>query len=496
VIAIGAAAITVLAFSPVLTTTYGFLDDYSLLYSAQIHAPGTWDLFLLGGRPVAGFIEWAAFSVVHTVDQLLLMRAFNVACLALVALGSVLALRRLRYTVLAAWTFAVGMLWLPSTQVMASWATMIHGPAALVLALLAAASMSNALEKPLHAGGRSVREVMPFLPAVALLSTAVCTYQPTAMAYWPIAVLFLLAPARRSWSPRTLVAGAAIAGGIGLVACGVGYAIFKIGVRWVGGQPLARSGSVDDIGAKLDYLLHVAAPRAFDPWQLTIHPRLATAVAVALVVLVPLAIGGDLKRRLLGLALVALSLPLSYLPSIATAENWASARSLAGAYVVPLAALTLVVQGLPHLRRFDVPLRIAAMTAVGVIAFGAGYTRVSDYFTEPGHDELVMARDTIRPELARVHSPVVVVASDWRDSLAPSVSFDEFGIPSSYGSWVPVPLTQILARESTGRSLADVRLVERSGLRSVPPTSIVIDYGHLLDEPQNAVVYRGGAHAQ
>jgi hypothetical protein len=488
----GAVAITiVVALSPVWTTSFGFLDDYSLLTGWQTDATGTWHLYLIGGRPVDGLIAMGFFSFVHSIDQLVVMRIFNVVCLALASTLGFVALRRLDYQRLAAWTFALGMLWLPSTQVFASWAIQ-DGPAALLLAVIAAMSASHNLDLVLDEGTRWIVRIMRLLPAALLLSTAVCAYQPSAMAFWPVACLLLLAPARRHWPTRKLLAAVVPVGVIGAVSCAVGYLVEKAGNAWVG-TSLARGALVTDIGGKVHYLISSAAPRVFDPWTLVVHPHLALATALCLAVLVPLAIGGTVARRLTGLAFVMVALPLSYLPSILTAENWPSARSLSGAYVVPLAAFTLIVQGLPSLGRADAPLRAVAALAIGVVAVHVGYQGVSDYFAKPEHKELALARSQVRPLLAGVTSPVVVVQSDWTETLAPGVSLDEFGLPSTDASWVPVSLTQLLAREVTGRWLPDVKLVQRTDLRLVPRTTLVVDYGHLLDHVDNTVVYHGPA---
>jgi hypothetical protein len=489
----GAVAIAiVLALSPVLTTSFGFLDDYSILTGEQTDATGTWHLYLIAGRPIAGLIFMGFFSFVHSIDQLVEIRIFSVLCLALVSILSFVGLRRLDYQRLAAWTFAIGMLWLPSTQVFASWAIQSVGSAVLLLAVLAAMSATHNLDLVLEEGDRRIVRFMRLLPAVLLLSAAVCAYQPAAMVFWPVACLLLLAPARRHWPTRKLLAAAVPVGVVGAVSCVVGYLAEQAGTAWVGSS-LARGALVTDIGGKVHYLISSAAPRVFDPWTLVVHPHLALATALFLAVLVPVAIGGTVARRLIGLAFVMVALPLSYLPSVVTAEDWPSARSLSGAYVVPLAALTLIVQGLPSLARANAPLRAVAALAIGVVAVHAGYHGVSDYFAKPEHKELVLARSQVRPLLAGVTSPVVVVASDWTETLAPGVSLDEFGLPSTYAWWVPVPFTQLLAREVTGRWLPDVKLVERSDLRLVPRTTLVIDYGHLLDPADNAVVYHGRA---
>ena len=492
-IGLAAAAVTVAALSPVLTTSYGFLDDYLALYGEHTNPGPLREGALLQGRPIALLLDTVFFHFVNTVGDLTIMRVFGVAVLAVFAASAFIVLRSLGYGRFPAWVFAVGMLWLPSTQVMASWAILSMGPVALVLGLLAAASLGRSLDGVLEEGARVRTRLRRLSPPVAFLSLALFSYQSAAMVFWPVMVLVLLAPVRRSWSARRLLAGAVVAGATGAVASAVAYAFVSISAAFVS-IPYSRTALVTNIGGKVDYLLHSAAPRIFDPWSLAPRPPSTSLIALSLGVLVLLAVGGGVGRRVTGLGLFVVALPLSYLPSVVTAENWASARSLSGAFIVPLAATAFIVQSLPRVEPWGTWIRAAGAAAIGVLALSAGYDRVNEYFATPQHEELALARAQVSPSLANVRSPIAIVQSDYTNTLAPTFSYDEFGIPSTYASWVPVPFTQILAREETGSWLRSVRLVQRSEVASLPATTVVIDYGHLLDRVRNAVVYRGGGH--
>ena len=106
----------------------------------------------------------------------------------------------------------------------------------------------------------------------------------------------------------------------------------------------------------------------------------------------------------------------------------------------------------------------------------------------------MLARAQVRPSL-NTRAAVAVIRSDYTNTLAPGFSYDEFGIPSTYAVWVTVPFTQLLAREVTGRWLRNVELVEQEDVSSLPETTIVVNYGHMLDPLDNPVVYRGHAKA-
>ena len=155
-IALLAAALTVGALSPVWTTSFGFLDDYSALYEQQTDPWQLRNATLLQGRPIAGLLHFVFFSFVDTVNELAVMRAFSVACLAAVAASTFVLLRRVDYERFAAWVFAAGILVLPGTQVMASWAILVMGPFAFLFGVLGAARLSRSLESVLEPGVRVI----------------------------------------------------------------------------------------------------------------------------------------------------------------------------------------------------------------------------------------------------------------------------------------------------------------------------------------------------
>jgi hypothetical protein len=484
-IAVVAAGATVASLSPVLTTGYGFLDDFLALYEAQTDPSPMHEVALLQGRPVAAVLDIVFFSFVHTIGDLTAMRCFSVFCLALLSALSFLVLRRAGYGRLPAWIFAIGLLWLPGTQVMASWAILLMGPAAMVSAVLAASCFSSAIgpggSVSLQGRACAVRLAL----AILLLTVAVCAYQPAAMVFWPLVLLLLLSPSRSTFSFRQLTTGAVIAAAIGLVAAAIEYAVVLTAAALIT-TAYTRTALTHNVLGKLDYLAGTAFPRAFDPWQLTPDRSVALGSFVLLTLLVPLTVRGHLGRRLGALLLFLVAVPASYLPNIVVAENWASARSLVAAFVVPLAAATLIVQGLP-----PPPPRIGLLIglAIGVLAVSAGYNRVADYFSTPESAELALARAEVRPKLDNLNAHYAILRSDFTETLAPGFSYDEFGIPSTYASWVPVPFTQILAQEQTGHFLRHVQLVDRATVPSLPETTIVVDYGHMLDRIDNPVVY-------
>lgn len=487
-----AAVLTFVALLPVLLTTFGFLDDYGVLYTKQTDPQPAIDAALVQGRPVAGLLQGAAFAVVDSIDGLVLLRAFSVLCFAAFAAVSVRALRRSGYSGAVALVFVAALLVLPSTHVMSAWAILLMGPAALLLGLLAAVGLASRLDEVLAVRTQPWLALRAAMPAFGLLLAALLAYQPSAMVFWPVFLLLLLAPVRQDWSASKTFIAAITALVIGGAASVGGYAAVKLGVAFVGGDA-PRTALTVDLPAKLDYVLRSAAPRVFDPLSLTPRPLVAAGTAFALGLLLLLAPVGPWRRRLLGLGLWVAAGVLSYLPSLATVEDWASARSLSATFVVPVVACALVLQGLLQRIPTTALARGGAAAVLSLAAAAWSVDALQTYWTGPQAEELSRARAQVAPALDARPADVAVLRSDYTQTLAPGFSYDEAGIPSTYASWVPVPLTQLLAREQTGSFLPRVRLVDRADVPDLPARTVVVDYGAVLQPWSGAVVSGGGA---
>jgi hypothetical protein len=165
----------------------------------------------------------------------------------------------------------------------------------------------------------------------------------------------------------------------------------------------------------------------------------------------------------------------SLAPNFLTAENWASSRSLLqGQWFY--ASLTLV--GVMHLLNYIPKYNRVLMTlfSLGVVTFSIIQSNqtLSRELRTPQLKELDAARLAISkldPSL-----PIFVVKSSWTASLAPWVRADEFGIPSTAGSWVPVPLTKLILVELFGKNDYNVELVDAT------KNSNQINYLQLLED--------------
>lgn len=483
------ALVVVMAHVVVLPARYGFLDDYALLYAAKADPAGITDHILGGGRPVYAATYRLLFGHVDEIAGLRYVRGTTLVLTCLVAL---VLYRLLRSAGTSSWTAAATaalLSVLPSTQVSVAWATMFIVPISMLLAL----SASTALQREvLSAGAITLRGLA--LPAL-LISLAVTAYQPGAMSFWlGFAIAVLSRPALRvdlSVLRRLVVANLAVFT-VGLV---VGFVVLKIGIAYEGVSG-ARASTVTDVPAKVEWFFTVAILRPLDPWSLT--PRLGVVVGVALLMLIGLALleARSLGWRVLTLGMAGALIVLSYTPNLLVEENWASTRTMAA--LMPMVALlaTFAVRAVLRtclgLARVDA-LPVVEPVLLGVVALafaGHAIQLLQTYFVTPQTAELAAAEAAVGRQLAS--EEIVVVRSDWFDSIAPGEYYDEYGIPSSCQAGAALGLTQLLFEEETGEFKDGLRLVERTELPTGPRATPVIDYADVLRSADSAAISVAG----
>jgi hypothetical protein len=465
------------AHGVVVASRYGFLDDYALLYQSETGHEAMTSHILGGGRPVFALLYLLIFGPADTIAHLSVIRGLTLVLTCVVGL---VLLRLLRAVGTSPWTAAATaglLLVLPAAQVSVAWATMFIVPVSMIFALTA----SGLLLRDVLEHGR-VRPPALILPVV-LLSLAVTSYQPGAMSFWLGLAIVVLGGSQvrhdlplllRLWGASLVVCTASLV---------VGFVVLRVGVatQAVSGE---RAGTVTDVPGKVEWFLTVALPRALDPWSLTPRPLFALAVATVLVVGVLLLDAPTAWRRAVNVAMASSLVVLSYVPNLLVAENWASTRTMVA--LMPMVALLATFAGRELLRRLAMLVRTEGPGVLEPVLLGlltlsfalhaAQVVRV--WFVTPQQEEIAAAADFLA-----AHGDVdelVVVRSEWFDSISPTVHYDEYGVPSSCQPSAALGLTQLLLREQTGRFAGDVRLVERDALPLGPQPTPVLDYRLVL----------------
>ena len=490
--ALAASVAAVVAYFPVLVVPYAYMDDYFLLAWRDGLGGSFFETATSFGRPLHALLLSATFGLASDVDSLRLVRLISLIG---VALLSLLLYRAFRRAGAPDWLSAgacVSVVTLASFQIYVAWAAIGEAPYVAAVAGLAWFRLHGAF------GLARRRAVAHAVQAGALLLLALLAYQPAAMFFWVFAAIDLLRPGGRlREAVRVLGAALAVAG----VAMFFAYAAVRIGVHFYGGATSGRTILVHDLGSKVRWFLHEPLVNSLSLFGLA--PSVSVAVAVAAVaaggLLLLHADSGWNAFAFLGLAVCLV--PLSYLPNLAVAEQFASYRSIgalatlltvylwlgvwgiarardrrvvAGAPLVSFAVLGLVVYPLarpagtfslsslshwPELVGFVALLalfvtmllgrRVAPAVGIATLAsfVAAGVLvaarNVTTLIVRPQASELAL----LRSQLHGTTAPIVFIKPDPGHAAAPLARYDEFGLPSTYFAWVPSPAVALAWNE-------------------------------------------------
>jgi hypothetical protein len=362
--------IVLVVFLPAIVVPYAFADDYPLLAWAHGFYNGdpTWRYWAAQGRPLAGLAHMAGFRLIDSIASL---RFIRLASLIGIGLLAVFLQWRFVSTGMKRWAAAALVLvivTLPAFQVYAAWAAAFTEPYAALLGAAASAVTIGALG--LERRHAAVRLGCAFL----LLLAALLTYQPTAMFFWVVAAVPMLgrgvplARAKRLLSTHLLVAVPAMAADV---------AAWKYFEHLYGAPSPARGSVTHDLVGKMRWFVGAPLVQSLDFFDL--RPSRLAAVAVAVLVGTGLVLLHQprWKQSLSFLAIAVTLVPLTYLPNLATAEDWASYRTLGALAALVAVYLWLAAAGVkaafvgPSATRITPPLRVLRTVAVAAAVFVA-----------------------------------------------------------------------------------------------------------------------------
>ena len=314
--------IVVLAYGPVLTAEYGYIDDYEMLLAAKrgLFGPLTLD-FASGGRPLVGPILDFLCGWCGTIHGLWLMRAITLAGLAFLSTAIFAALRAGGWGMAVATGCALGTVLGPGCAVYAAWATCVAMAYGAVLALVGGIWIWRGI-----AQGHSRSGVGWQAAGIVAILLAYSLYQPAA-AFGVFAVMVL------SWKElvlgnRLLPFGRAVV--MTLLATAIYFALFKavsvaLDLGSVEGAQAGRSALASDWPGKVAFLFHRVFAAGFSMWG-PFYGTWAGRATLAVWLILSLSaclrtVNGKTRPSAAALAAMAVALPLSVLPISVVAEN-------------------------------------------------------------------------------------------------------------------------------------------------------------------------------
>ena len=466
-----------LIYSVCYVVPYGFADDYAFLYSGETRTfTGQFAGVVEYGRPLQAYLYQWTFSAMHDLTDLRYLRLISVVGIALCAWLFYLALRRTGLAFWPAFLIPVVAFSLPSYQVLAAWASCAYYGWAALLAGGALLVTDRAFDR------RYSRHffLLIFL-AIAMVVGSLFVYQPSGTMFWLFAAVTLLV---RQLDMKEMAKRFGLYLAVAAPAFLLAYESLRIVPTLILGQDVAtpRSQLVQDIPGKL--LWFVQQPLANSLNLTDIDPTYLNALLIGLFVLGGLCLffKGNIQSRLLRLA-VALSLvPLTYLPNLVVADDWASYRTLI--VLGPLVALyyALAILGFVglldyvSLRRLKSAAIILPLGTFALFSALSAAKNVAVEFALPQYTELQFLNGQLQPEMQQHAKVVYFVNSSWTDSIAPLVRYDEFGLPSSVDSWTPQGMVYLTLQQSdSADENVQVQVISESAITTLPKGSIVVD---------------------
>jgi hypothetical protein len=428
------AATLLVAYGVVLTSSFGVLDDYSFLWEGISGRQSTYGLLVSAGRPLNGLLLDYGFRMVGSVEGLTVLRALTLSGILLFGGALYFVARASRLGVHFAIAIACGAVLLPAFQVYVAWAQHFTTPYAGLLAVLGGALLMPSSR--LYARSR----VAAFVAATFLLVISILIYQPIAMVFSAVILMSMITAESSDewrWGGERIIAAI---GAIG-AAMAIGFLVFKL-ARQGSVDNSARYGLVTDFSGKLTWFFSDPFPHAFSLFDLQ-GASAGIVISIVLVGLLAFWYRCGLKSFLRISLMGCLAVVGSYLPNLATAENWGAYRTTGALALLALVLFVMMVREIlgaiggfmPKVAEHPLAQTLGAV-ALGLLLLITAFRTeesVLKGFVLPNVVELDNLASLLRAQAKGSKNVdfVVVRPSSWMDSQAKFKAYDEFGMHSS-----------------------------------------------------------------
>jgi hypothetical protein len=450
--------IVILIFYPLIYTDYVYTDEVTQL---QHYKPGSgFYMFIDQGRWITELLFSRFFSAIDTIHEINRLRIFSLigwlVCLPI----WYISLQRIvvdnpGYRYLPFFTCLYLVLSLPF-GIAIQWASCMELFLANTLGLLSGVVLYHGIYN--KKDNRKYVSPLAATGAAILGILSLFTYQNGMCCFLiPFLLHFIIVQTKRK--EQVFITGIVAY----FVIYAVYYVLFKLSLSINHISASARTGLHIDPIKKL--LFFFARPLARS-YRFSIiadeNSRLALAIYIVLfmgtVALAFLRFGKNNRVGALKyITAIVTAFLLSYLPSFAVAENYTSNRTLLAlnlcVWIVSMDMLLFFVKG------------IQLRTAIGVTTAGVlivfGWYNFRREFLKPVHEEYVAIRDFIQHNYNDSIKTVYFIQPPqdaFEKKYGIASSMDEYGVPSTFPTWVPEDLTRQLIYEKTGNKQTAAQL--------------------------------------
>jgi hypothetical protein len=425
---------------------YGLRDDYSNLREAHEEIGKVLKFCTSDARPIYGWMLQATFGQVSSVQNLQWLRFIAALLLGALSLASLRGLRNLGWSFNRSLCFAVLLVWLPASQVVASWA--VGWPYAVAALLSFAAFFSADAAFTISVRDRTGRAIGQWAVALGLMCVSALIYQPSSMFYAVPLAAALIAQRRRNLTQTSRWLGAHI----GLVVAGMSLAYCTVSLLYAS-HLFVKSARVAFETAwfeKIDWYLSEPLPNALSMFVINDNNQRDHMLYLGCAALVGalLIAGAVLEWRRHGATRGIIwigglvSLPtFAFAISMVASERYATYRTILAMSAVLLAFLVASVASL--IENWSLSSRRALITGVGVLAFIMAQHHAYALIAVPqGKEWQLILNGAKQVHLDTTHADarkpkIFAIASTPADISTATIYHDEFGSISSNSEWVP-----------------------------------------------------------
>jgi hypothetical protein len=431
----------VLVYSPSFTNEFAFSDDYFCLYEKlrnQLWADGFWMQFCLQARPLDALFFIPLMSNVHKIADLLPLRAVAVDYIVCLSFCFYAAFRTIKFAPYQAAALALCLCTVPSFQIWSVWAIAAHAVVAGIFSYLSFHVLQSQLKSP------NISWLMAPVPFLLQLCAA-AIYQPASMLFWSFLAISLFDDEASFAQKVKIFAAGLLVVGTSMV---LDFGVFLWAKQHFGASGMleGRSHLTGDVVGKLKWFLKGPLLDSLNIFRISDSLSFASKAAAFICLGLPFAFTGAGRERTL-LFLMALSLiPLAYLPNLLVAESFSTYRSQTGLIVLVMLYALMALFGFLKLLRCRSRVLTVVLCSLAVFSAFIAYENVVNYFVIPQTLELALLRAQIDQQFG-AHAANHPILFERLDTLAPSVKYDEFGMPSSAQFFAKQPIQVLLRLE-------------------------------------------------
>ena len=454
-----------------LIGSYGFGDDYRATENVQKFPVQVLQSSTGQGRPLLGAFAVLQFRFINEFTDFFLAHLIQ----AILFISLAIQLKRLainlmdRYNKIAVVPFVMSVLASAGALTLVAWGVQMGPLLAVVVSLYAI----NAVIKKEQAG----------IASYLLVGVPIIMYQPGfVLVFTTLGIAFVFS----SPAKQRIVVGKFL--NVRFVLVLITYFILEFmclaiskKLGWSGGE---RSATVSDLQEKGTWVLNSVIPQAlqFGGPRLTSETQTKFVLLLVIVGFV-LIIGKSFLRA----TLLAVILIFSISPSLITAENWASNRSMMSIQFVFSFAFFLVLAWAGCQIFRTVPQhKLLVNTLVLSITLSSGLYSTIVGWKNPQLREISIATSSISK--VDCLSLRYVRPSGWQQSLGKYSSMDEYGIPSTTPSWSALSFTKFICKEKGYSLNQEVEIIDRLEIPTKTRVEGLIDYQMLLQNFLNAKI--------